>query len=307
MPTRSHRRAFLKSAGLTALAGMNLALPRALRAADSPLSSDIQEDPRLFVGCCAYSFLKYMESGRMSMEDFIRKGVELGVTGVDVTGYWLKSMDPGYLAGLRHLGFRNEVPFSGAACGVSMVHADAAARAHALEEIKQWVDATERLGASHLRVFAGELPKGATVEQGIRWTVEVMKPACDYSATKGITLGVEDHSGVTQTADVCLEIMRRVDSPYAGINLDISHFIPSPAQDAYAQIEACIPFATHTHIHDVFDDGTPIDFERVWKLFAQGGYKGYMSLEYEGKEDAMTAVPRLLEQTRTLCRKYSTA
>jgi sugar phosphate isomerase/epimerase len=306
MPIRNHRREFLKWTGLTALAGAELALPRALHAADSSLADDIQKDTRLFVGCCAYSFRKYLADGRMSMEDFIRKGVEMDVTGVDMTAYWLKSTDPEYLAGLRHLAFKNDVPFSGAACGTSMVQADPAQRAQALEDIRKWVDATQLLGASHLRVFAGKLPKDATLAQGIDWTVETMKPACEYSSKKGITLGIEDHSGITQTADACLEIMRRVDSPYAGINLDIAHFIPSPSQDAYAQIEACVPYATHTHIHNEFDGGTPIDLDRVWRIFVKGGYKGYMSVEYEEKEDAMTGVPKAVAEVKALCRKYST-
>lgn len=306
MRTPTHRREFLKAAGITALAGVELALPRALDAASSPKAGTTPTGARLFAGCCAYSFRKYLADGRMSMEDFIRKGVEMNVTGVDMTAYWFKSTDSEYLAGLRHLAFKNGVPFSGAACGASMVQADAAKRAQVLEEIKKWVDVTEGLGAPHLRVFAGKLPKGSTLDEAVGWTVETMKQACDYSAKKGITLGLEDHSGITQTADVCLDIMRRVDSPYAGINLDISHFIPSPEKDAYAQIEACIPFASHTHIHDDFDGGTSIDLDRVWQLFARGGYKGYMSVEYEGKEDAMTAVPKLVDKVRTLCRKYST-
>jgi sugar phosphate isomerase/epimerase len=306
MRSPTPRRRFLKSVGLTALAGAELALPQTMRA-HAPLAEDFHSDARLFVGCCAYSFLQYLDNGRMSMEDFIRKGVELGVTGVDMTAYWLKSRDSAYLAGLRHVAFENAVPFSGAACGASMVQADAAKRAQALDEIKQWVDATDRLGASHLRIFAGRLPKGATLEQAVAWTVETMKQACDYSSKKGITLGIEDHDGITQTAEVCLAIMRRVDSPFAGINLDIAHFIPSPSQDPYAQIEACAPYATHTHIHDAFDDGTPIDLDRVWRIFAKAGYKGYMSVEYEGKEDALVGVPKALAKVKALCRKYSTA
>jgi len=174
-----------------------------------------------------------------------------------------------------------------------------------LDDIKKWVDATEVLGASHLRIFGGKLPTGATNEQAIQWIVETMKPACDYSAKKGITLGIEDHSGVTQSADVCLDIMRRVNSPYAGINLDITHFVPTPGQDGYAQIEACIPYATHTHIREVFDDQQPIDMDRVWQMFAKAGYKGYMSAEYEGKEDPMTGVPKLIQRIKALDKTYS--
>jgi sugar phosphate isomerase/epimerase len=243
----------------------------------------------------------------MTMEDFILKGVELGVPGVDLTAYWLKSTDPDYLIWLRHLGERNSVRFSGTAIGASMVQADAGKRAQVLGEIRKWVDATDRLGASHTRVFAGELPPGATNEQGIQWTVEIMKAATDYSGKKGITLGIEDHGGITQKADVLLEIIRRINSPYAGINLDITHFVPGPAGDSYAQIEACIPSATMTHIRDHFDDGTPIDLDRVWRMFASHGYKGFMALEYEGREDPMTAVPKLVAQIKGLCQKYSTA
>jgi hypothetical protein len=40
-------------------------------------------------------------------------------------------------------------------------------------------------------------------------------------------------------------------------------------------------------------------------MFAKSGYRGYMSAEYEGEEDAATAVPRLLDTVRSLCHKYS--
>ena len=99
-----------------------------------------------------------------------------------------------------------------------------------------------------------------------------------------------------------------MDSPYAGINLDITNFVPSPTADEYAQIAACIPYATHTHIRERFSSsGKPVYLDRVWKLFANGGYKGYMSAEYEGNEDPATAVPKLIAQIRNLCQKYSAA
>ena len=247
----------------------------------------------------------------MTLEDFIRKAVELRVDAVDMTSYYFQSTDPAYLVGLRHFAYKQGMAFSGAACGVSMVQIDPAKRAQALTDIKKWVDITDLLGASHLRVFAGKLPSGASLQQAVGWTVDTMKAACDYAGKKGITLGVEDHGGITQTAEVCLEIIHRVNSPYAGINLDITHFLPTPGQDPYAQIASCIPYATNTHIRDHFDDGTPIDMDRVWRMFAEAGHKGYMSAEYEkkynGGEDPRTGVPKLVAQIRGLCAKYSTA
>lgn len=297
------RRQFLKTAGIAAASTLGLGLGAGV----APGNDAEGKKPRLFSGCCAYSYRKYLDfkyqgPGKMTMEDFILKAVDLGIDGVDVTTYWLKSTDPAYLINLRHLAFRHGIPFSGAAIGTDMCQPDPTKRAVELEKIKNWVDATDLLGASHLRVFGGELPKGATDEQGVGWVVETMKPACEYAATKGVTLGIESHGGITSKATNIVEILKRVDSPYAGCNLDISNW----QEDPYTQIEACIPYATHTHIRDFYSEARkPLDLDRVWKLFAHGGYQGFMSAEYEGDEDAMTGVPKLIEKIKVLCKKYS--
>ena len=305
------RRHFLKTAAAGAVAGAALgARLHAAPQAETAAPTDPAKMPRLFAGCCAYSYRSLLTKGGMTYEQFIEKAVELKLDAVDMTVYYFKSTDPAYLVNLRHLAQQNGIAFSGAACGSSMVQADPAKRAAVLDEIKKWVDVTDRLGASHLRVFAGKLPESANLQEATTWVVDTMKAASDYSGKKGIVLGLEDHSGVSQSADVCLEIMHRVDSPYARINLDITHFIPTPGQDAYAQIAACIPYASVSHIRDRFDDGTPIDMDRVWKLYADAGHKGYMSVEYEGDNHggipAEIGVPRLAAKVRELCRKYST-
>ena len=306
MKSSMPRRKFIQAAGAAAFAGASLFPSDGVGASQSTPAS--KKSPRLFAGCCAYSYHDYLAKRHMTMEEFILKGVELGVDGVDVTGYWLKSHEPADLAALRHFAFKNGMPFSGVACGASMVQADKAKRDETLEDIKKWIGITDALGAAHLRVFAGTLPGGATAQLAIDWTVEVMKPACDYAGQRGITLGLEDHQGITQRADAILEIIHRVDSPYAGINLDITNFVADSDEDQYKDIEACVPYATQTHIREEFGNSHhPVNMDRVWQIFARGGYRGYMSAEYEGKEDAMTAVPKLVDRIKTLCRKYSTA
>ena len=304
-PRKLDRRDFLKTAGPAVIAAKEFA--RATPGLNSAAANETEKEakPRLLTGCCAYSYSKFLKAGKMTMEDVIVKAVELGIEAVDMTGYWFKSTEPAYLASLRHLAHKNGVCFSGAATGASTVQADATKRAQVLEEIKKWTDVTEALGAPHLRVFAGKLPPGATVRQGIQWTVETLKVACEYAGRKGITLGVENHEGITQNADVCIELVHRIDSPYFGINLDITNFVATPQADAYAQIEATVPYATHTHIRDVFENGHAVDLDRVWPLFARANYKGFMSAEYEGEEDPLTGVPKLVEKIKTLCRKYS--
>jgi sugar phosphate isomerase/epimerase len=294
------RRKFFKQATLASTATLALSFKTAGEPAAKPPASRA----RLLPGCCAYSYSSYLAKGSMTMEEFIIKAVELGVLGVDITTYWLKSTEPPYLASLRNFAYRHGMPFSGLAIGADLCQPDTAKRAETIETIRKWVDATELMGASHLRVFGDKLPAGTTTEQGIAWVVETMKPACDYSARKGIILGLESHSGLTTRASNIVEILRRVDSSYAGCNLDISNFPENP----YEQIELCLPYATHAHIRDLYGEPKqPLDLDRVWQLFAKSGYNGFMSAEYEGKEDAMTGVPKLIEKIKVLCRKYSSA
>jgi len=304
------RREFVKTVGFGALAGSGTSAAAVHAAAtQNGNSADKSSQARLLPGCCAYSYNQELRHGGMTLEDFILKAVELRLVAVDITVYYLKSTEPEYLHSLRQLAYKHGLAFSGAACGVSMVQADAANRAESLKQIKKWIDVTDELGASHLRIFAGKLPAGSTTQNAIDWVVECMKPACDYSGQKGIMLGVEDHEGITQTADTCLEIMQRVNSPHAGINLDMTNFIPTPAQDAYAQIAACIPYATNIHIRDRFYDGTPVDMDRVWRIFANAGHQGYVSAEYEASFPdslpAATGVPKLVREIQMLCKKYS--
>src|SRR5262245_7370289 len=102
MNTPLHRRDFLKAAGFASLTSVASSLELSGGERETPVATGA----RLLPGCCAYSFSSYLGKGKMTMEEFILKAVELGVLGVDITTYWLKSTEPGYLAGLRHLAYK---------------------------------------------------------------------------------------------------------------------------------------------------------------------------------------------------------
>ena len=50
----------------------------------------------------------------MTLEDFILKAMDLRVLAVDITAYYLKSTERGYLHGLRELAYKRGIAFSGA-------------------------------------------------------------------------------------------------------------------------------------------------------------------------------------------------
>ena len=259
---------------------------------------------RLRPGLVAYTYRNELQAKKLSYEDVIRMAADFGVEGLDTTVYWFPAdFTNEYLASLRRTAYRNGISLYSAAVRVRLSQPTVELRDAEVASAKKWVDVAERLGASHMRVFGGAIPKGATEEQAIGYAVEVLKRAAEYSATRGITIGVEDDGGLTTNAGPTIEIVKRTDSPWAGMNLDTGNF----PKDGYAQVESAIPYAVSTHVKSTVStpDGKKekADFDRLFGMFARGGYRGFVSLEYE-ENDATTAVPGLIKQVIAAARKY---
>lgn len=231
-------------------------------------------------------------------------GADLGFEGLDTTVYWFPDTSAGYLANLRRTAYKNGISLYSIATRVRLAQPTPELREAEVAMARKWVDVAERLGATHVRVFGGAIPKGATEEQAIGWAAETLKSAAEYSGSKGILLGVEDDGGLTTNAEPTVAIVRRADSPWAGMNLDTGNF----PKDGYAQTEMSIPYAVSTHIKAMVStaDGKKekADFERLFGMLARGGYRGFVSLEYE-ESDAETAVPGIAAELIRAARKYS--
>ncbi len=260
---------------------------------------------RLKPALCAYSFRQDLQSKARTYEDLVRSCVEWDVDGLDMTVYWVPSTERAWLHSLRRLAYRCGVQIYSIAVRTELTRAEQKDRDAEVENIRRWVDVASALGAGHIRVFGGNLRGGATDEQAVPWVVECLQRGAEIAGSQGVILGLENHGGITLRAERILEIVRKVNSPWVGINLDTGNF----PQDPFRQMEMCLPYAVNVQVKSemVHEDGTrgPQDWDRVVKLVASTGYKGYLSLEYEAKEPAATAVPRLLAELRGLCRKYS--
>src|SRR5204863_9019769 len=134
-----------------------------------------------------------------------------------------------------------------------------------------WVDVADRIGASHVRVFGGTVPKDATQQQAIAWAVEVLKRGAEYAGTRGIILGVEDDGGLTTTAEPTVAIVKQTDSPWAGINADTGNF----PKNGYSEVALCIPYAVNVHFKERIagENGAKekADWDRLIDMFAKGG------------------------------------
>jgi sugar phosphate isomerase/epimerase len=133
----------------------------------------------------------------------------------------------------------------------------------------------------------GEEPplEGYTLDDAYAWTAESFRIAAYYAGRKGITLGLENHWGLTGTADGTLRIHNDVASPWMKLVLDTGNFIH--ADDMYAEMARMLPALGLVHAKtyvggSMYFGDFEIDYERLAKMLREAGYKGYVSIEFEG-------------------------
>lgn len=257
---------------------------------------------RLRSALCAYSYRDELKAKTMTYSDLVNVAAENGVDGLDLTVYWFPNTSDGFLIPLRSLAYRNAIEIYSLSIRTEMCRAAAAEQEAEVASIRGWVDAAEKLGAGHIRVFGGRVPAGATEDQAAAWCAEVLKRAADYAGKRGIVLGLENHGGITSKAARIVEIVKKVDSPYVGINLDTGNF----ESNAWSQIGLCVPHAVNVQVKaEVRDDAgkrVPGDWPRVIGMLVKAGYRGYLALEYEEK-DAPANVPPLLRKLHQMSRQ----
>ena len=240
----------------------------------------------------------------MSYQDLIGRIADWGLDGLDCTVYWFPDTSPEYLASLRKAAFKNGVQIYNTGVRVRLSQPTQELQLAEFETIRKWVDVAERLGAGHVRVFGGDIPKGATEQQAIAWAAEVLKRGAEYAGSKGITIGVENDYGLTLEAAPTAAIVKQAGTPWAGVNVDAGNL----RKDGYKQLEILLPYASNVHLKSLMSapDGKkePVDWPRLLAIIGNSGYKGYVGLEYEGDQPDAD-VPRLAAEVRTVVRKMS--
>lgn len=297
---RSSRREFIRSGVvLAAAAGMTGGGRRA--EAIEPLKPST--GGRLKLSVCAYSYREQLQgkdaANPMTLDDYLRVAQECGCDGVEPTSYYFPDpLSDAFVADLKAKAHRMGLDVSGTAIRSDYCVEDKDKLQVHIDHTKKWVDYAAIMGAPAIRVFAGGDAKGDIPAQRKR-CVEALKPCLDYAAAKGVFLAVENHGGIVSDADQLLALVEEVASPWFAITLDSGNFHTA---DPYGDFARCVPYAVtvqvKTEIAPAGKERQETDMAHVISILRDGGYSGYIALEYEGKEPAPEAVPRWLKQMR---------
>lgn len=259
-----------------------------------PQRADERGKTPMHIGCCAYSYRDLLKGGQMTLSDFLRRCVEMGADGVELTAYYFTDMETSTLHRVKREAYRLGLDICGTAVGNAFTSPDEAKRREQVEMVKAWVDHSVTLGAPGIRVFAGSVAEGTTEEQAFGWTVECLRECADYAVERGIMVALENHGGITGTADQTLRLIRAVDHEWVGINLDCGNF----HGDIYDEIAQTAPHAVTAHAKVTSAAGV-VDYDRVVQTLYQVGYRGYLNVEYEEKGDPTAEVPAFVKRLKS--------
>ena len=266
-----------------------------------------EQDAFFSLALAQWSLHKMIQSGEMDPVDFAQKANELGFRGIEYVSalyddHLEKGDNPEYamqelLTVLKKKS--EEYSVENVLIMVDgeghLAELDEAKRNEAVENHKKWVDAAAFLGCHSIRVNAhGE----GTEEDVAESAVKGLSSLAEYASSKGINVIVENHGGYTSNGKWLAGVMQKVNMPNCGTLPDFGNFcinvsygsINAPecenVYDIYMGVAELLPYAkgVSAKAYDFDQDGKQplIDYVRMLKVVRDGGYTGYIGVEYEG-------------------------
>ncbi len=275
-----------------------------------------KEGPKLRLGVSSYSFWHFREE-RVPIEDVLRHAREMGLDGVEVLHQQMVSEDPGYVMGIKREALAQGMDLFALSIHQDFVYPDPRDRVAQISHTKWCIELAYQLGIPVIRLNSGrwktidsfddlmaaegiEPPvEGHTDDEAFEWVIDSIRACMPLAEARGVVLALENHWGLTYTPEGVLRILEAVDSPWLKVTLDTGNFLEVP----YDKLSMLAPHAALVHAKTYFGGGEwytlELDYDRIAGILKDVDYRGYVSIEFEGKADALEGVPKSIELVRS--------
>lgn len=256
--------------------------------------------------CSSWSYHRTIANGNMDIFGFIEECADLGLDGVELLFVHLESTDTEHLRKIKHACTSRHLSIASMSAGGHLTVSDDDQREADVENLRKWFDVAAWLGAPRVRFFCGsgkELDAGG--DELYNKVLDAMIRIAAMGEERGIVAALENHGGTT--ADQLLAFHQDVNSPWFAFTLDTGNFPPASAvgPDTYTSIKRTAPFASmvHAKFFNVLEDGRDRDFDwqRIRAILQDADFSGFLSVEYEGKDnDELACMSRIARYLKTL-------
>jgi len=247
----------------------------------SSLFGDISDDTM---------FSKFERNGRSYPGDF-----DPGAP--SARGYLDKLADKIARSGVKAVHISNNAPRN-------IADLDEEQRKEGIRVAKLWLDAARHIGVQSMRVntggpriipasvIQGGYPQNLEIVPYLKNAIESFKEMADYGEKVGVKVTIENHWGLAANPINIRIIINEVNSPFCEASPDFCNW--EHEYMLYNGLEVLIPMAgsmCHAKRWTRFPD---VDIARCVKVLNDGGYKGYISTEYEAGGDPVAGTLQLL-------------
>ena len=268
------------------------------------------------IGVSLYS---YGQLGRNRALSDPAKGIdmaaEMGFDGVELLLRQMRDTSPGTLQKIKRQAFLHGLDLMGFSTHQGFLRPEKEERKRNIDLTIQQLEMGYALGIPTMRVNTGtwgtysfdtlmqhrgiEPPReGHTDEEAFGWVIDALVECLKTAEKCGVVMGLENHWGLGRTPEGVLRIVNAINSPWLMVTLDTGNFFEQP----YDKLEMLTPKAALVQAKTYYGGGLwytlDLDYDRIARLLKKHNYRGYISLEFEGKEDPRTAVPKSLAVLR---------
>ena len=274
------------------------------------------------IGVSSYSFDRYLRENKCGYREIVRLAQQIGFAGVE----FIDLLNPAWGIEGDEIALARAVRAAAEEFGMAIPAYTVAADFLScdpdaeVERICRKVDVAKELGAKVFRHDASfhlrDLP-GYSFEDGIAEMAPRIRRVTEYAAERGIVTCTENHGFVYQAPERVKRLIEAVGHKNYGWLVDIGNFSVVDHDNLQA-VKIAAPYAVHVHAKDFLllpdpgdDAKIPAGFQRsaggnLWRGTVLGrgnvdvkgclnalkttGYDGWVSLEFEGCEEVLSAL-----------------
>lgn len=271
------------------------------------------------IGVSSYSYSQHMQKTGDTYFDIARIAKEQGFDAIEFLPLQKRAQDESDLDTARALRAHCEalgLPICAYTVDADLLGGRGMTPEEERARLVHCVDVCAALGAKVMRHdTAWKLPEGIDWAQAIPLVAPAIREITRYAATKGVRTCTENHGYIFQDSERIKALIEAVGDDNFGWLVDIGNFACAD-EDSLHAVTVAAPYAFHVHAKDflikdadTLDPGEGFFPSRGGKhlrgtvvghgeipvkpcldLIAQSGYKGYVSLEFEGMEDNLPAL-----------------
>ncbi len=288
------------------------------RAQGGPASGARPGNP---IAVSTYSFWRYRKGAKLKIDDCIKLASQMGFDAVEILEKQMHRKDNAYLQSLKRQALTAGLDLCGMSTHQDFVSPKASDRKANVKKTVASIELAYKLGIPAIRVNTGrwgtskdfnELMKnrgiepplpGYTDKDAFGWVIESFRQCLPAAERCGVVLGLENHWGLGLTPEGVMRIVNAVKSPWLRVTMDTGNFLEDP-YDKLAKLAAKTVFVqAKTYYGGGVWYTLKLDYARIAAILRKHDYRGYVSLEYEGREDAKTSIPKSLALLRKAFRR----